>query len=93
MRHEYVECMNDLYSLSCIFQIVCAITEILRVEDVEGHLQDHFARLFAALIVYAGSSVGIRPPKEQQPLEKQEGMSSKEKKAAAKAIHQIKPSR
>lgn len=46
-----------------MFQITCALVEILQVEEIEEQVKKNYHRLFAALMVRMGSSVGVEPLK------------------------------
>ncbi|XP_022082273.1 maestro heat-like repeat-containing protein family member 1 [Acanthaster planci] len=71
--------------------IVHALIEILEVEETEASLRDQFHRIFATLLIYVGSSVGVKPPAPPESTMKN-GASSKDKKAMTKAYASIKPS-
>ncbi|XP_038067311.1 maestro heat-like repeat-containing protein family member 1 isoform X2 [Patiria miniata] len=71
--------------------IVHALIEILAVEETEASLRDQFHRIFATLLIYVGSCVGVRPPNPPESVTK-DGASGKDKKAMTKAYAAIKPS-
>ncbi|XP_033626005.1 maestro heat-like repeat-containing protein family member 1 isoform X2 [Asterias rubens] len=71
--------------------IVHALIEILQVEETEPTLREQFHRIFAALLIYVGSCIGVKPPPPPESTGKN-GTSSKEKKAVTKAFASIKPS-
>lgn len=57
--------------------ITCALVEILQVEETEEQVKKIYHRLFAALMVRIGSSVGVEPLKQQvqekDPKDKKKG--------------------
>ena len=47
-------------------QITCALTEIFQVEETEEQVAKIYHRLFAALMVRMGASVGVETLKKQE---------------------------
>ena len=85
--------------------MVHALIEILEVEESEAVVRDQFHRVFAALLIYVGSCIGVKPPPAPDSAAataalgssaggqaKNAAPSSKEKKAVSKAYASIKPS-
>ena len=50
------------------FQITCALKEMFQVEETEEQVAKIYHRLFAALMVRMGASVGVEPLKKQEPV-------------------------
>ncbi|ESO87809.1 hypothetical protein LOTGIDRAFT_234834 [Lottia gigantea] len=64
--------------------ITCAITVLFKTEETEAEVIKNFYRLFAALIVRLGSSVGVNPPKSV--TESEEKVKSKDKRKSAPVV-------
>lgn len=50
--------------------ITCALVEIFQVDETEEQVKKNYHRLFAALMVRMGSSVGVEPLKQKDPPRK-----------------------
>ncbi|XP_052229832.1 maestro heat-like repeat-containing protein family member 1 isoform X3 [Dreissena polymorpha] len=78
--------------------ITCALVEILQVEETEEQVKKSYHRLFAALLVRIGSSVGVEPlkPAQSEPAakDKKKGVppptSSKQVKPSSVAVDAFK---
>lgn len=55
---------NHILNQMClVFQITCALVEVFQVEEMEEQVKKNYHRLFTALMVRIGSSVGVEPLK------------------------------
>ena len=60
--------MNMVVIFALYFQITCALKEMFLVEETEEQVAKIYHRLFAALMVRMGASVGLEPLKKQEPV-------------------------
>ena len=63
MVHDFLDTLY-IYNFPYL-QITCALVEIFQVEETEEQVMKCYHRLFAALMVRIGSSIGVEPLKAQ----------------------------
>lgn len=73
--------------------VICVLFETFQVEESEVVVKDHFHRLFANILTYNGSCVGdVKGPNgTANNLQKQNNLSTKEKKQISNVMSSLKP--
>ncbi|PIK34372.1 hypothetical protein BSL78_28805 [Apostichopus japonicus] len=74
--------------------VICVLFETFQVEESEGVLVEQFHRLFASVLTYNGSCVGDvkAPSMNTNQHQRQDSLTSKERKAINSAMSSLKPS-